>query len=90
MKKAKLMLMGVVVISIVGGALAFKVKESNTLQTVCYNTSIAGTTCTASFPGLVSVTAGSLKYHYTIVSNPAECTNGVVTCPSTAQTIEPE
>lgn len=97
MKKAKIMLTVIVVLAVVGGALAFKAKDRDT-QYVCYNNTggaanlATAKTCTTSFTVDADITIGQQLMHYTIVDTYTKCTLSptVEQCFSTASSIARE
>jgi len=77
MKRAKVMLTGIAILAVVGGALAFKAKNSD----FCVLESSGGTgTCTASFHGKITTATGATSYYTAAIAT--DCTTQ--TCNGTA------
>ncbi len=93
MKLAKFMLSSLVILTISGGILAFKIRKDQ-FNYICYNETappISGvdTKTTCVFIYLVTgrtLVGGNRKIHYTVVDSYHKCVNEV-TCPSIASTI---
>ena len=81
MKRAKIMLISITVLAIVGGALAFKTKKF--ITSYCYTTTnhldANHTSCPFSLQSSKSTILGASEflYYYTITANPANCSVAV-------------
>ncbi|MDR3716745.1 MAG: hypothetical protein P4L51_28390 [Puia sp.] len=90
MKKAKIMLTGIAVLAVVGGALAFKAKMS-TSPAYCYLSSNTEGTCTAFIDAHLSSfkdNGATPVYYYATTTNTASC--GSAQCDIAATTIVAE
>jgi hypothetical protein len=79
MKKAKIMLLAIAVVSVVGGVLAFK---ANTLfdKKFCTDIDLADVTCDSFIENSKSIPVGQTTYWYTPTDNTLEC--DLTTCPT--------
>ncbi|MDR3716746.1 MAG: hypothetical protein P4L51_28395 [Puia sp.] len=76
MKKAKIMLAGIAVLAVAGGALAFKAKMQSS-PAYCYISSNTAGTCTTFIPAHVSSfkdNGATPVYFYTTTNNTVHCT----------------
>ncbi|WP_081146145.1 hypothetical protein [Niastella vici] len=76
MKKAKLMLTGIAILAIVGGALAFKAKSAFSTQ---FCTSTTSGTCVSSFQNGKTATSGTRTY-YVVTDDPTACASAALNC----------
>jgi hypothetical protein len=77
MKRAKIMLLGIAVLSVVGGALAFKA-SSKFKNDYCILSTITEGRTTCSLAVQSKVDPAGLSYYYITTNNPANCQNNVV------------
>lgn len=88
MKKVKIMLTAIGVLSIVGGALAFKARVIGS-DDYCIKGTCGGTCICTSFVNNASFQAGGAPLlGYTITNNTANCNSGNVSCPNCGRMVQ--